>query len=356
MKIDKILLVILTCTHGFITTQRPYLIYSPGFGGKHKHESTAQFYCKKFFIEDNDFSIVRYADAAGRLHNAHFYTQPAVHTLARAFYNKIITQQHNSVILVGFSCGAATIINCLAELCNNAHAQEKYSEKTLPITTQDTRSILSALNQGALVLSAPLLDMRTVKAIQRTATLFEISSIAGICAALSRIISPSMHHMPPLIKKYGVTALAIGMHCAIGRYLKNYFMHPIIYTFLPHITNYQFNPLHPTPRENSAKLKGKLTCPILLHFHAHDGVLENPAEDIVQLYDAIKNDTTHIIITTDGHHKKGSRQFSEALTVFQKHYFPKNGDTLLSDEEWKFWCKKTQPTSTQLGEQLNKIC
>lgn len=348
MKIDKIMLVILTCTHSFITTQQPYLIYSPGFGGKHKHESTVQFYRKKLLIDDNNFSIVRYADAHGHLHNAHFYTQPAVHSLAHAFYDRIITQQHNSLILVGFSCGAATIINCLAELCNNAHAQEKYFEKTSLTNTEDIHTILNALNHGALVLSASLLDMRTVKAIQKTATLFEISSIAAACTALSCIISHRMHYMR-------IVALAIGMHYGIGRYLKNCFMHPIIYTFLPHITNYQFNPFHPTPRENSAKLRNKLTCPILLHFHAHDGVLENPAEDIIQLYDALKNDTTHIIITTDGHHKKGSLQFSEALTMFQKHYFPNSDDMPLSDEEWQAWRKKTQPTRAQLGEQMIEI-
>jgi hypothetical protein len=144
--------------------------------------------------------------------------------------------------------------------------------------------------------------------------------------------------------------------CKLAKHLKNRYSHAILYHALPAITHYHYDPCHISPLENVEQLRGKLTCPILLHFHLRDGILDDPDEDVIQFYDAIKNDRTHIIITTDAWHKQHSVQWKEAIEIFQSHYFPTNDETAaLTDKQWISWCKKTQPTNAQLREQMNML-
>jgi len=335
---------------------RPYLIYSPGFGGEHKNEGAARFYCQMLCGNEVDFSIVRYSDAAGELSKAVFYTQPSVNTLADELYEHVIVQQKKSIILAGFSCGAGTAINFLGELFNY-HNSKKSLKNSRIRSSADAQQIIEALNNGAVVLSAPLLDTRKIRIISDASHFFEVATVGALSVAaylfgLSYARDKGFSFIET-ISKVGALGAGLAVHYIVGSDIKKGYSNFFAHNILPYITNKNYDPAYIRPLESVETLRGKLNCPVLLHFHSYDGVLENPDEAVVKLYDAIKNDKTHIVITDDASHKHGSRQYKRALEIFQNNYFPTDEkEFLLTHKQWERWCQQTQPTIQALKSTL----
>ena len=107
----------------------------------------------------------------------------------------------------------------------------------------------------------------------------------------------------------------------LGDYIPKLYTAAITRFYLPQRTHYHFDPTYPTPLESVNRLQGKFSCPMLLHFNKNDGVVADPDEDTQKLCDAIENKKTHVLISTDAHHDKSSKQFVRALEMFKSHYF-----------------------------------
>ena len=299
--------------------RRTYMVYSHGFGeGEDSHQAGS------FISLGQEWSMPLYPDAPGQIPKAVFYTKPAVHTLVNHLHAIATKDDCESIRLVGLSTGAGTAINCLSKLANYDKNKE-YFEGSLIHSKEDADTIMQKINNGAFVATAPFLHIRKANGIAIPSKILAGATVAGLTAGAC-YFGPSLckDSIDPQIARWGFVAAGIAAYYAFGDWVKKLYGNGIVRFIVPYVTNKHFDPHHETPLQSVEQLRGKLTCPTLLHFNEQDRVLENPDEDTIKVYDALKNDNTHIIITNDGWHNGPSAQFYVHLNKFNKKYLKKD--------------------------------
>ena len=287
-------------------------IYSHGFGENSKRNMAS------YFSMTNKVSVPEYPDAPGVISRACFYTQPAVLVLAKDLKKYAVSEKYKRIHLVGRSCGGGTAMTCLAKLLTY---DPSYFQGT-DISETDATAIIAAINRGSLSLTAPLLHLTDAKAVAVPGTVLTAATVIGACILAYHINKRTYNF--PYISKLNTTGLCVAGIGAQALWGINSGAQSINYCSVPSVTNMHYDPLHPTPLNSLHHLKGKLTCPMLFHFNKDDGVLKNPDHNTVYLYEEIKNDKTHIIITDDASHNETSNQHLNALNAFQQKYIFKN--------------------------------
>jgi len=328
-----------------------YVVYSHGFG--ESGEGKWQFK----FLGDK-ISAPVYPDAPGNLGKAVFYTKPAVHTLANHLYDIAHKEDCKKIVLVGRSCGAGTALNCLAKLANYEKNREYFNGSQIA-SSEDAQKIIAKINNGALIKTAPFLSLRKANAIAIPSSVLAGATMVGVTAAAS-CVGPSFCEgtMDSEVAKWGFLAAGVAVYYILGDCIKNAYAHGIVRWIMPKISNNNFDPHHADPLQSVEQLRGKLQCPMLLHFNKNDKVLENPDEDTVKVYDALKGDKMHIIITDDSWHNGDSSQFNAALNKFNAQYLKdekkstKKNDTLVHQTKNGLRIIDTQPTVQELRTQI----
>ena len=326
-----------------------HMVYSHGFGESNIDNSVLLFF-KNLEGFCSDYSITSYPDATGNLWEAVFYTKPAVHELANHLYQKVIIEKKDSLCLVGRSCGAGIIINFLAKLITFDESQE-YFKNTKITSSVDAQAIFSAINKGALIMTASFLDMHTVRSLIFSGDFLVAASFLGCLAGLH------YNDSFPYKKIFSLAGAGILTRYFFGTHIKKKITAALVKIGMPLLTQYKFDPFHITPFESLDVLRNKLSCPIFLHFHEYDEVLEYENEHIIKTYDALKNGKTHVIITTDGQHSDGmSEQLAQSLHVFKTIYDDHGNNH--HDRKYggiKRWMIMTQPTVGVLRKKLETI-
>lgn len=315
--------------------KKTYMVYSHGFGEDGERNSKKRY----THLGDNS-SMPIYPDAPGQLNKAVFYTKPAVHMLVNHLYEIAQKEDCGSIRLVGYSCGAGTAINCLAKLAHYDENKE-YFKGTRIHSKDDADKIMQKINDGAFVATAPFLHVCKANAVAQQSEWLSAVTIAGATAVVASSLSKDK--VDSRAAQFGLFAAgSLAADYAVGDYLKKTYAQGIVTYVLPYITGGHFDPYHEDPLQSAEQLRGKLTCPILLHFHKQDGVLGNPDEDTIKVYDALKDDKTHIIITDDAWHNSRSQQFTSELEKFDKKYL-KNEHVNMRD---------TQPCVEELRKKI----
>lgn len=251
-----------------------------------------------------------------------------------------VSEGHDSIVLVGRSCGGGTAINCLAQL---THYDPAYFQGTKVTSKEDADKIVAAINSGAFVQTAPFLGLRKANAVAiPSAILAGATFTAATAAAYHYAPSAFEENVSEDVAKIGILGLGAATYSLFGNFLKNMYASGITRTILPYLTNYNFDSSHPEPINEVEKLRGQMTCPMLLHFNKQDGVLENPDADTIKVYDALRGDKTHIIITDDSWHNGHSLQFTKELQDFKKKHL----------DSKDVGQQTTQPTVDQLKKQI----
>lgn len=265
----------------------------------------------------DSLSMFSYPDAPGQIKKAVFYTQPAVIKLAEHLHGQV-EAGNASIILVGRSCGAGTALNCLEKLVNYQD-NVAYFQNSKVDSQEKAQAIIAAINNGALIETAPFLSLKKANAVAIPSAIASGLTFAAATTAAYYYGSDMVAHDPEAAK-LGLMGTGLLAYCLMGDCVKNVYASGIVNTIVPIMSNGHFDPSHQQPLDAVDGLRRKLTCPILLHFNAQDGVLENPDYDTIKVYDALAGDNTHIIITNDAGHNSCSSQFQNALTNFKTKY------------------------------------
>lgn len=323
--------------------KRDYVVYSHGFGEGSWYNDKNSF----AFLGDESYMPV-YPDAPGQLQKAVFYTKPAVHTLANDLHEIAQKEDCESIRLVGRSCGAGTALNCLAKLANYDKNSEYFNGSGIS-SKGDADKIMQKINKGAFVATAPFLHVRKANGIAIPSKILAGASVAGATAAAC-YYGPSLckNSVDPEVAKWGFLSAGLATYYAFGDCIKKMYEQGIVNWIVPSVTNGHFDPRHDTPLQSVEQLRGKLTCPKLLHFNAQDWVFENPDEDTIKVYDALKDDKTHIIITDDAWHNSRSHQFAAELKKFNQKYLKDQNDMQVNID-----MQVTQPTVKDLRRQIH---
>lgn len=304
-----------------------HLVYSHGFGELGNS-------VRSWVAIGDSHSAPTYPDAPGKMTRASLYTKEAVLTLSNHLHDKVIGQGFESIILVGFSCGAGTMFNCLEKLINY---DADYFKDT-NITATDADKIIAAINNGAVISTAPLLALRKGNIVIVPATIFSGLTVIAATALTYYHYAASCFRNKAAILLGGAL-----LYWTLDNVIKQAYIYSMVNWMAPRITHYNFDPKHADPLQSIEKLHAKLTCPILLHFHAKDGIVAPPDHDTINVYKALKNDKTHIIITDDSWHNGFSEQFLQILEQFYAKYLSGNDAIDMST---------TQPDVTALKKQI----
>lgn len=307
------LLIVPVLLFPFSVLQSAHLSYVHGFGEKNR-EKSASFYYEKFGSQDGGYSMVIVPDEAGQISSAVFYTQPAVEAVINDWHQRVCIEKNDSLIVVGYSCGGGTVINSLAKLVEYAACDGSKGcfDGTAIQSAQQAQEIIDAINNGAIVLNAPLLDVKKIRKITDLSLLLK----AGTRMAATFTIAYSCG-----LTIGNAILLDCVLQCVIGSHIQKMYAAAIARFYLPRRTNGHFDPTYSSPLKSIDALRGKFSCPMLLHFNKNDGVVADSDEDTQKLCDAIENKKTHVLISTDAHHEKSSKQFVRALEMFKSHYF-----------------------------------
>jgi hypothetical protein len=316
-------------------------VYSHGFG--EMGEGRVDFKIFDAKNKKNDFFVI-YPDAPGKLGEAVFYTQPAVHVLANFLHEQVINNKKTSVVIVGRSCGAGTVFNCLAHLFDY---DQDYFKGSKISSKEDANKILQAVNNGALITVVPFLGLHKANAVAMPSKIMACGTIGAIMGMVYYKCGSFFLNecVGPIATRVGFSAATLTMGSLFVDCFKNLYAAVIVHGIVPPITGNKFDPLHVRPIESVEKLRGKLTCPILLQFCQNDKVLESPDSDTIKVYDALKGDKTHIIINNDGWHNELSYKFFYLWKAFKNFYISSNDNT-------KDSLKGTQPTIEELRRQI----
>lgn len=176
--------------------------------------------------------------------------------------------------LVGRSCGAGTAINCLVQLINYNDVYWQESN----ITHQDASDIIAAINRGSIFVTVPFLHLEKARAISIPSTILGTASLMGTCAFAYYIAKRTNN---PYVTKLNATGAFLATNYMFGKYFKKAWSSFFNHIGARVISNMHYDSFHPSPLDSIPYLKGKFTCPILLDIRAHDGVLDDPDEDIV---------------------------------------------------------------------------
>lgn len=348
--------------------------YLHGFGGNGTDG--------RFWSDLGDtLSAPTFPDAPGRMTKACLYTKAAVHTASTHLREQVIEQGKKSIVLVGFSCGAGTMFNCLEKLLNYSPS---YFEGT-NITQEDANQIIAAINNGAIISTAALLALRKGNIVIVPAAI--LSALTVLCGTIATYyyyasryaentdknpqtkegLEPSTDKMEQenrsitgmsipeklkswlkIEKKHLIkSAIILGggiVYWALDNIIKQVYIYSMVNWMAPRITNYNFDPNHTDPLQAIQLFDGKLTCPILIHQHEKDGIVKDPDQDTIDMYEALaKHGKTHILITTDSWHNAGSEQLLQTVKSFINKYFGGNLQVDMSE---------TQPSLDELKQQI----
>lgn len=322
------------------------VVYSHGFGesGEGKDD---------FQLKGYEVSNPIYPDAPGQIDKAVFYTKAAVHTLANHLHKKIVQDKNNSLVLIGRSCGAGTAFNCLAKLTDY---DAKYFEGSAIKNKEEAEEIIAALNNGALINVVPFLSLRKANAVA-----IPSNWIAGLAVAVSTLAAYRLkgssfmsEHVGLAGTKFGFFAIGAAAYSMFADLLKKICASGIVRWIVPMVTGYKFDPHHVEPIQSIELLRGKLTCPILLQCCGNDRVLENPDNETIKMYDSLKGDKTHIVITKKGWHNDLPMEFFGAFNNFKNRYI---NNSEKKNENYGVNVQKdvmanTQPTVDELREKI----
>lgn len=255
------------------------------------------------------------------------------------------------IVLIGRSCGAGIVLNSLKALVRNDKERfEKIFDSKEYVERFNFENIIKSINKGGLILNVPLLHLRKANSIiissdmMAMVTTSVISKIGMYC--LKKIFSINQH-IGFMDTKFSLFGFGMGVYFLLRNWLKENYMNVIIYKILPIIS--KFDPKHEAPIEGIEKLKEIFTCPILLHFCENDGVLVDPDDDTIKLYENLQGDRTHIIITEEDDHNTQSEATLLKFQEFQKRYLDKEP----KKDELKDVLEDTQPTIDELRNRIN---
>lgn len=257
------------------TQTQAVAIYSHGYGERGPRDT-------HYSVEGFDNP-----DAQGPIYtdSASFYTRPAVIKLLDYIHEQVIVQGHNTVKLMGRSCGAGIIINALAKLIDYDN-QQLYFNGSAIASKDEACAILNAINSGEIELVCPLLSLEKTVLIKKT------SKVAAVCS-LSWLL--------------GKTCFAKARNACAK------FLDTIIAPSMFH--DYDAN--HDKPIDLLPIIAGNLKCPILIQVCKNDGVVANSSDDIALLYAALRKGNeqhTYIFVSTDAWHNS----ISPSYLIFKK--------------------------------------
>lgn len=303
-----------------VSDSKSAVVYSHGFGESKERNGSSlyqELYTSVGVLPKNQSVIVPAIDEkAGDLSNAGFYTQKSVCTLANDLKQEIDNGKEE-LHLIGRSNSAGVVPNLLDKL-HSYNEDKDYFKGTKIMSVEDARAILKAVDKGSMVLQAPSLDMRTVKVLN-------VASRALSMATIGAATAVGYYYAGPIVgaSKLGWAAAGYGTHLLGGTMLKNGYRSLLHNKVLPWITNYNFDPKHITPLQASARLKGKLNCPIFIHFNRHDGVVSDFDDNAITFAQNLANDKTRICVTDDGSHNNMTQSYVDGLQYFALKYLAK---------------------------------
>ncbi len=273
------------------------------------------------FGEDGD-SRVTFPDAPGKLFQACFYTKPAVHTLAKALKKMAVDEGKTAIDIKARSCGGGTLINCLDKFFHYDDDPNYFDGAD--ITAEDAQAIVTAINKGSLEITVPFLSLRKVVVLNRLSTIISCIAMVGICYNLyKRRLFDSVFKTDGLKKSLGNIATTMIAGYACRPIVQGICGKMLNYIAMPAITSRNYNPLHKEPIDAVECLRGLIKCPVLLRFCKQDGVLENPDEDTVRFYAALRDgneEKTHVILTNVGGHNSYSHELNDAEALWTHTY------------------------------------
>lgn len=320
MHIRRIMMAIFFCGAGVIFAgDKPTLIYFTGLreieSAKDKPNTILQ---DKYPEAFNQWEIkqVTFAEAINNElhhHDSALYTKPAIHYAASELNdkkNKDVNADSKVEGIIGFSNGAGVLINLLAKLVTYDQNKDYWGQPTLEKTTANINSsvpmlnktdavaILQKVNSGFLVFDAPLLHARHFNSI---------STWSGrISMGLPTIGTPlaALCCMPFSWSLFAASAAVGALAGWIFKTpLKRAIGNIIVRNCISRTSDFKnFDPYHPSPLESVQQFKGKITCPVLIHFHEHDGILDGPGADAALFCSAFDENKTVICVTRDGKH------------------------------------------------------
>jgi hypothetical protein len=297
------------------------VVYGHGFGESTTRNSSSYYedlYRLVGLLPENQSIIVPAIDKnPGDLSSAAFYTQPSVHKFANDLKDRI-DQGEEELHLIERSNGGGVGTNVLEKL-HSYDENKDYFKGTKITSVEHAKAILNAIDKGSMVLQAPILDMRTVRALNVASRAFSMATIGAATIA-------GYYYVGPLIgaSKLGWAAAGYGTHLLGGTLLKNGYRSLLHNKVLPWITNYNFDPKHMTPLQASARLKGKLKCPIFVHFNRHDGVVSDFDDNAITFAQNLANDKTLICVTDNSsHNSQLPKSYGDGLQYFAFKYLKK---------------------------------
>jgi hypothetical protein len=252
-----------------------------------------------------------YPDAPGRMDKAVFYTRPSVICLTNYLHHKVNKKGYNKIYLLASSCGAGIAINCLYKLI---HYNDDYFQGTSIQSKQDAQKIIDAINNGAIDITVPFLSIKKAKIVDTSTTIggYGLAS-AGVGALLYITGTATLPVIGLPLVLYGSYQLIN----TVGDLSKSTSTSCIDDYIVPAISNQHYDSEHIKPIDAVAFLKNIIKCPVLLHFCKKDGVLANPDEDTITVYESFRmgneHNTSHNNSPDNCQYKQLQKQFKDMV-------------------------------------------
>lgn len=306
----------------------------------------------------DDICGPKYPDAPGKIFKGVFYTKPAVHALANHLKEKL-NEGYIAIDLEAKSIGAGTAINCLDKLIHYDQ-NPGYFNGTNITSKADADAIIAAINNGSLDLTTPALSLKKVNMVAIPSKCLGYTSITAACYTAYRwglfdTVLNMMGINPTITKNIAAALTTCAANYALGSTAKSVWATFIDTFIVPPVTGFNYNPFHTKPIDAVENLRGKIKCPTLIHYCKQDGVIENPDESTVEVYDALRTGNegqTHIYLSEpgDGHHNWESAGHYRVQREF-KHKYEIKSDPIFN--QISFLTKtKTQPSLEELRKTI----
>ena len=267
-------------------------------------------YRHHIFKDKPALSVPIYPDAPAQFRKACFYTRPAVLTLAQELKSQVVDKQKTRVHLFGRSCGAGTALNCLRYLSDYKNNVPYFKDSG--ISAEDATQIMQAVNNGSVIVHVPLLGLHKARVVSRAGealclTTIPVGFFAGQFMGLSKPLAAAVGLLTYILAK---------------PFIQKTYDEKLVPQMGRIVSNNHFDPYHPTPLESAAKLKGNISCPVLIHAYQHDGLLVDPDADTMKLYTNMRagNDKVHMHISKTGSHNADSPEALDAMKDFIRKY------------------------------------
>lgn len=319
---------------------QPFVIYSMEKQIITKKEKIVYVYSHGFG-ETGGSHGPTYPDAPGRIDQAVFYTRPSVICLAEYLNFKVNAEGYERIHLSGRSCGAGTAIVCLLKLKKYNPA---YFQGTSIQSKQDAQKIIDAINNGALELTVPFLSIKKAIVVDTSTT------IGGYGFAAAAVGTAFCLTGAATLPAVGLASAVYGSYQliqAVGSITKNLSVGSVDEYVVPAISHQHYDSTHIKPIDAVKYLKNIIKCPTLLHFCKNDGVLANPDEDTIAVYESLRmgnEENTYIILTDDDAHNysPSNGQYKTLHNKFKAMVYGQRSDDI----------SEYQPTVEQLRHMI----